>query len=730
MKRYLTLLAAAVMVMAGCQKYDDTALKQDITSLQGRVDKIEAELAKIQSNITSIQSIIAGLQGQVADMDYVKEVQEVKDANGVVIGYKFVYSNSESKTFYLTDTGCVGIVQLDGGYYWSVGGQPVVDANGNKVPVSVAPKVAVNNGKLQVSYDGGKTWNDLMDKIDVQIGEETVTITVGGTSVTIDLVPAFSLKVETTQIKVSPEQEGIDQTIPYTVKGAAETDEVVVLCTYAPAGFNVTVDDKEIKVEAVVKKGTIVVTAVNNTTGVTSSQAITFAEGVLEAAIEAYVFEAEGGVATVTLTYNVAYTVTTSDEWISAEETKATETVDLKFNVAANTGVARIGSVTFTGSDGSVATVVIAQKANTTDNKVSPMWAFQPTTKDDHHMTADAHWTMAVVGDYLILSNSKDFTKMPVYNRWTGEYLGDNFINTTGLDATREIRAITTDDAEHLIAVTYTVNPQTEGTNGTVRGWVWKNGIDKAPVSTWWAGLFNYGTGAAYAFTNIKAAGDVTTDAIVATSASSGAAIFDVFTDGKLTSSRLKKSMYGGSAWNSSNICPMNGTAKTVDDIQYVACSGQFRQYLNYNGTVLFNNPASFYTGNNEYQRNAIGGDYIQVGSHRLYGVLQGWYAGSAYSTGAFKFYYQLAVSDLGEGTIGADSFKDGLMFSTRYDAEKTGMGYGVQGMFSPFAYDGSSIIGENEQVGDVVFATSSDGSVQVYALVMNLGIIAYNITF
>ena len=62
-------------------------------------------------------------------------------------------------------------------------------------------------------------------------------------------------------------------------------------------------------------------------------------------------------------------------------------------------------------------------------------------------------------------------------------------------------------------------------------------------------------------------------------------------------------------------------------------------------------------------------------------------------------------------------------------------MGYGVNGMISPFAYESDPVLGPNalaaniDRIADVVVA--SDGTkVDVYALVMNIGLIGYEITF
>ena len=737
MKKYFYPLMAAALVIAGCAKeYDDSAVLEKIDGLDNRLTKVEADLKKAETNIASTSALVATL----SSADYVTGIEDVKDANGQLIGFKLSYKSSPSTTFYVNQVGTVGAKQEGGTWYWTQGGEFVL-VGGEKVPIEKTPQVVAKDGKLQVSYDGGATWNDLQDIVTVDWNDEKVNITVGNETVTLDRVLSFSLKVETTKVGLDPDVAKESMEIPYVIKGAAEGDEVVVLATYAPEGWKVEFTDGKVVVSSAsnLGKGTVVVTAINNTTGASSSQALVFDEGsVLKASVTAYTIEAAGGVLSIPIRTNISYKTTVDAKWLTFSGTRAAHDEILDFNAEANTGAARIASLTLAGDDGSQLVFVIAQKAKLLAAGISPLFGFQPYVTDPHGMTLDANRTIAIVGDYLILSNAKDWSKMPVYNRWTGAYLGDNIVNTTGLDATKSIYAITSDDAGHLIAVTYcdTRTTDTDTNNDTLRGWVWKNGITEAPTSTWWAGFYNYGTGAAYGWTNVKCAGDVTSDAVVASSSSSGVCMFDIFTEGRLTSSHLKANIYNGSAFWSANVAPMDGTAKTVEDLKYITCAGMFRSYLSYNGKVLFNLPSCWYMGGNQYQRTAIGGDYIKVGSHSLYGVLNGWYAGSSNTDGSLKFFYQLVVSEIGD-TPTETSFSDGVLFASRYTANVEGkiegMGYGPQGMTAPSSMSltpGLVVLGECDQIGDVAFAAAEDGSIQVYALVMNQGLFAFNISF
>ena len=377
---------------------------------------------------------------------------------------------------------------------------------------------------------------------------------------------------------------------------------------------------------------------------------------------------------------------------------------------------------------------------------VKPLFGFQPTVENPHGMTADAHRTIAVVGDYLIVSNAYDFSKMLVYNRFTGEFLGDNLVNTstvTGLDNTYQFWAIASDDAGHLVMINFVDSRETPLVScATVRGWVWKDGISAAPASKWWAGFYNYGTGASYAFSNLKVAGDLTADAVIGTTGpQGGVAVFEAVTGGN-PGTRLKKALPNDSWWWSGNVIPLNGDAKDADAIKFIHVSGDHNQIINYNNEFNFNLADSYwYMGGGKYQKSALGGDYISAGSHKLLALLNGWYAGSADTYGNNRMYMQLVVSDI-TATPTADSFTEGLIFASRSSEneegviEGMGLGAGAQAMMSPFAYEGT-VLGANalaanvDRIGDVALATSEGGKkVQVYGFAMNLGLIAYEITF
>lgn len=721
----------AALVLAGCEKYDDSALKEDIKNLQTEVDQLKSEIEKIKTNITSIQGLIASLQEQ----DCVTAITEIKDEAGNVIAYKVDYKLASSATFYVKDTATAGIVEKDGKYYWAVGGK-IVTVGGKEVEVSVAPKVEVRDGVLQVSYDGGTTWIRLVDTLSIVPSEDKdeVTFTLGDTEVTIPLVPAFAIKVETTKVNVDPTDTEFVADIPYEIKGAADGDEVVVLATYAPAGFNIVVEENSIKVSAAFLDGTIVITAVNNTTGATSSQAITFKEAkILNAVCEAYIFDAIGGTGEIKISRNIEYTVASDQDWVTVPSTKAVVSETINFTVAENTGMVRLANVSFKGSDGSVSSVVIYQKAKM-DSGVTAMWGWQAYTDDAHGMTASDNITLAVIDDYLILSNAVDVNAMPVYNRWTGEYLGSNIVNTTGMSSDYTYRAICNDDAGHLIATSYS--------DAQIFTYVWKNGIKEAPTAVVDAGLWRWGVGGNEQGWTVKCTGDVTGTAMM-TYYAGYKFIFIPIVNGNPNFSSFIGEWPNGITSSGYKGCAAKAivsSASSIEEIKYVFSTANHNMIFGYDGgasAVNFSAPSSHWWAADGYKRLVAGVDYIEVGGKCLMAVMNGSYANTSTSAGQLSRYMRLCVSDI-TASPSAGSFGSGYIFDSREGAISggtaavPGSGYTVTGMSSPISFvSGKTVLGDNPyQSADICFAKAADGSVQVYALVPGQALWGYNMKF
>lgn len=204
MKKFIHIVitaAAAAAVLAGtqsCQKFDDSEIwteinrhDRQIKDHESRIKALEALAATMNADIASLKSILEKIRTNV----YVKNYAPVKEGDKV-IGYTILFSDGASVTVNSGRDGkdgttpVVGVVAVEGTYYWAVNGQPMKDGKGNMVPCTgpkgdtgapgadgkdgksgqgpagrdgVTPQIRINPTTLywEVSYDSGRTWTSL-----------------------------------------------------------------------------------------------------------------------------------------------------------------------------------------------------------------------------------------------------------------------------------------------------------------------------------------------------------------------------------------------------------------------------------------------------------------------------------------------------------------------------------------------------------------------------------------
>lgn len=166
MKSFSNLLLTAFLltgIVVSC--YDETAVMGKIDGLDSRISALEQQMQTANSNISSLQTITAALQKNVS-------VTSVTEVEG---GYKLVFSNGSTAVIKNGSEGhtpSIGVKQdSDGVYYWTLDGNWLLDAKGNKVRVTgedgkpgsdaVAPQLKIEKGFWYLSTDGGATWSQL-----------------------------------------------------------------------------------------------------------------------------------------------------------------------------------------------------------------------------------------------------------------------------------------------------------------------------------------------------------------------------------------------------------------------------------------------------------------------------------------------------------------------------------------------------------------------------------------
>ena len=394
MKRFLSILSLVILGFVSTSCYDDMELRESIEDLEGRVTTLETLCTELNSNLSALTTLVQAMQKG----DYVVSVSPLIE-DGVEVGYRIVFKESGVVDLYHGKDGADGAdgedgkdgangqngangangtdghtpvlgtkQDTDGAYYWTIDGEWVLDGEGNKIPlvtVGATPQLKIEDETWFVSYDDGKTWEELGAAVSVGIkdikeenGELVITMADG----TVIAVPLGSpMKVVLGEFDATALQYGADLEIPYTIEGV-EGDVVVFLLKEGSAFEAELVEESALAGKVVVKqlaaaqtesKGKIGIFA-SAEDGTTVSQAVRLTSGVfysVEGNKEAYEVEAAGGNVEFKVATNTAFEVKADAEWITYVETKAIEEKTLTFAVAANEGEAREAAVEVASGD-------------------------------------------------------------------------------------------------------------------------------------------------------------------------------------------------------------------------------------------------------------------------------------------------------------------------------------------------------------------------------------------
>ena len=380
------------MVSTSC--YDDTEIREAIDDLDGRVQTLETLCTELNTNLTALSTLVQALQKG----DYVVSVSPLME-DGEEVGYRIIFKESGVVDLYHGQDGAdgkdgengqdgadgkdgvngadgkdgetpvLGTKQdTDGAYYWTIDGEWVLDGEGNKIPlvtVGATPQLKIEDETWFVSYDDGKTWEELGAAVSVGIkdikeenGELVITMA-DGTSIAVPL--GSPMKVVLGEFDATALQYGADLEIPYTIEGV-EGDVVVFLLKEGSAFEAELVEESALAGKVVVKqlaaateeaKGKVGIFA-SAEDGTTVSQAVRLTSGVfysVEGNKDIYEVEAAGGQVQFTVATNTSFEVKTDAEWISYLQTKAVEEKVLSFEVAANEGDAREAGVELVSGD-------------------------------------------------------------------------------------------------------------------------------------------------------------------------------------------------------------------------------------------------------------------------------------------------------------------------------------------------------------------------------------------
>ena len=177
MRRIFTLFAVMVAVLVSSCTYDDTGLWNALNSLEKRVATLEELCKETNTNLSALQKIVEA----ISQNEHIKNIAPIyKD--GAVVGYAITFTSGESVTIYNDNkqesVGAVPQIGVakdnDGVYYWTLNGEWLLDANGNKIKAEgddgLTPRFKIENEYWYVSYDNGINW-DVLGKATTDSGD-------------------------------------------------------------------------------------------------------------------------------------------------------------------------------------------------------------------------------------------------------------------------------------------------------------------------------------------------------------------------------------------------------------------------------------------------------------------------------------------------------------------------------------------------------------------------------
>lgn len=350
-KQILAGLFAALVAVTGCQKDD---LSEKVNDLDKRVSALEEKVKELnERTIPGIQATVAALQANI----YVTDVTVLKE------GYEITFSDGTKATIANGKDGkdgekgergpepVISAQEIEGEFYWTVDGKPMLDAQGKKIPVHAAlPQLRINEGKWEVSYDGGKTWKEVPTMgsggaaISIEDTDTEIIFYINGKKYVVKKEVPFFMVFEKREMAVG---KGETALVEYNISGILATDEVevdVLSCTQGWEAMVMSVAKADAPGYLAVTNnegisGKIFVYAANGK-GKTDIKSLVFEDGQFITVIDAKTITAAGGDFSFKITTNIDYEVSVDPDqtWLTYEpETKAVHTDVITLKAQENT---------------------------------------------------------------------------------------------------------------------------------------------------------------------------------------------------------------------------------------------------------------------------------------------------------------------------------------------------------------------------------------------------------
>ena len=337
MKKILIGLAAAALLFAGCTK-----------ELEQRVDQLETDVEQLQSGLDALKKAV---EGKLTVEDY-------KQIEG---GYELLMSDGTKLYLYNGEDGKDG---ADGakGDKGDTGAQGDKGDKGDKGDTGATGPQGPEGPQGPAGADG-KDGDAFFKSVELsEDGAYLVITLVDGTVYNLPL-GGFNLVFDLEYAEV---EAGQAVKVPYTVVGAAESDEVVVrILAASNCAAEILPAEGVVSVTPESGAGYVDLYAINNTTGELKAKTISFDGYTFGVETTTFYVSPAGGDVEVPVTTSIDYEIDIDASWLAYSETKAVreETVVLTAGEA-NTGAAdNVATVTLKSRSGkTLATFTVTQK--------------------------------------------------------------------------------------------------------------------------------------------------------------------------------------------------------------------------------------------------------------------------------------------------------------------------------------------------------------------------------
>ncbi|MBR5300226.1 MAG: DUF5018 domain-containing protein [Bacteroidales bacterium] len=561
MKRIIKVMSVALVAALAISCYDDAKVWE-------KLDSLEAQLTELTSQVNSVSSIVSALEGKV----YVKAVTEVTG------GYEIEFTDGKKVTVKNGKDGKdapeIGAIKdVDGIYYWTLDGEWLFDASGNKVPAGMGqPKLKTENGQWYISADG-KEWALIGPDVACTIKDVTVTddavafVLADGTEIVIPLVQEIDITFDIPEVVVYGEEEF---EFAYTIIGGTEKNRVAAICSAGVASVTAT-DANNGVIRLTSLTGADFDCTVFVTDGVerTIFKTLKFKSGVFTSEEDEVYLGFDAASVTIPVATSMAFDVTPECDWITvAAETRAeVRTEEIVLNVAANDGMSsRYAYVSFVPKDEAAADMAF-KVAVFQDGHAKKLWSKEVTSYEGYDAAQKVR--LAAYGDNILLANT---TKVYVLDPVTGEAL-----NTINMPEGVVAQNVLVDDAGNFMIAA------DAAFGNTTTLYLVPDPTNPVPEE-----LLSFDTNNYYCVEtgNFRVKGNVKDDAVITVSVvdgGSGAVIFWEIVDGEFTQytfdwgSRNWNYVVGPySPWASSNVCCAPVGTSLADGLFYIGYAGDY----------------------------------------------------------------------------------------------------------------------------------------------------------